>query len=173
MGAERLTDSSHTRMRRGDLARVDISERAPLLRTIAEAHQLTGWMLFDRGSVGWPPVVRRRPTPETTAGHWIWSLLSADPCRIHEHVERRSGPRRRRAYGSSWARRSGNRRLTGFVATDGSASTRQLGEAEDSLLRPTWYNGAVSKRRSSAETTFTELGFPLSVPCERSSNSSR
>ncbi|MEV6340453.1 helix-turn-helix transcriptional regulator [Nocardia vinacea] len=134
MAAERLTDVvAHMNAAEQAVSRVEESQRTPLVRAIAEAHQLIGWMLFDRGSVAlaeqsFADAQRRARSAGAldlvayiggpSAG--FMSTWSGDPALGAE-----------RAYGSlSWARRSGNRRLTAFVATMAARAHAKMGEAD-------------------------------------------
>ncbi|MGW4330437.1 helix-turn-helix domain-containing protein [Nocardia sp. NPDC004573] len=109
------------------------SHRSSLLRVIAEAHQLAGWMLFDRGSVALADksfVAAKRVAEQAGALDLLafiggpnasfMSTWTGDPARGAE-----------RAYASlAWARRSGNHRLNAFVSTMAARAHARLGEAD-------------------------------------------
>lgn len=108
-------------------------ERARLYASIAEAHQLAGWMSFDHGhprqaerllgtARGWV----QRATDPALAAFVLGPNLSfvatygGDPALGVE-----------RAYGAvGWARRSGNHRLTGFAMAIGARAHARLGETD-------------------------------------------
>ncbi|GAA2535923.1 MULTISPECIES: helix-turn-helix domain-containing protein [Pseudonocardia] len=107
--------------------------RTPLYSSIAEAHQLAGWMSFDHGrprqaerllgtARGWV----ERATDPALAAFVLGPNLSfvatygGDPALGVE-----------RAYGAiGWARRSGNHRLTGFAMAIGARAHARLGETD-------------------------------------------
>ncbi|MFG3621290.1 multiprotein-bridging factor 1 family protein [Nocardia sp. NPDC047654] len=109
------------------------AHRTSLLRVIAEAQQLVGWMLFDRGSVALADksfVAAKRVAEQAGAldllafiggpNAGFMSTWTGDPARGAE-----------RAYASlAWARRSGNRRLNAFVSTMAARAHARLGEAD-------------------------------------------
>lgn len=108
-------------------------ERAQLYASIAEAHQLAGWMSFDHGRprqaerlLGTARVWVERATDPALAAFVLGPNLSfvatygGDPALGVE-----------RAYGAiGWARRSGNHRLTGFAMAIGARAHARLGETE-------------------------------------------
>ncbi|MEU7765027.1 hypothetical protein AB0B25_07885 [Nocardia sp. NPDC049190] len=114
------------------VSKVEEAERTLLLRAIAEAHQLSGWMLFDRGSVTLAErsftsarrIANRAGALDLVAfvggpNSSFMSTWSGDPAQGAEQ-----------AYASlSWARRSGNRRLTAFVTTMAARAHARMGEA--------------------------------------------
>ncbi|MGW5218759.1 helix-turn-helix domain-containing protein [Nocardia sp. NPDC004085] len=109
------------------------SYRSSLLRVIAEAHQLAGWMLFDRGSVALADksfIAAKRVAEQAGALDLLafiggpnasfMSTWTGDPARGAE-----------RAYASlAWARRSGNHRLNAFVCTMAARAHARLGESD-------------------------------------------
>lgn len=110
-----------------------LAQRKPLLRVAAEAYQLAGWMLFDHGYVaGAERAFKKAKLVAERAGALdlvayiggpnagFMSTWGGDPTRGAE-----------RAYGSlAWARRSGNRRLSAFVAAIAARAHARMGEVE-------------------------------------------
>ncbi|WP_246124147.1 hypothetical protein [Nocardia bhagyanarayanae] len=115
------------------VSRTDRACRMRVQRLIAEAHQLSGWMLFDRGSVSLAEkafATARQSAEQADAldllafiggpNSAFMSIWSGDPAGGAE-----------RAYGAlAWARRSGNRRLAAFVSTMAARAHARMGEAE-------------------------------------------
>ncbi|WP_327118959.1 helix-turn-helix domain-containing protein [Nocardia sp. NBC_01730] len=133
MAARQLDELvAHANAAEAVVSRVEEDERTPLLRAIAEAHQLSGWMLFDRGSVALAErsftnarrIANRADALDLIAfvggpNSSFMSTWCGDPAQGAEQ-----------AYASlSWARRSGNRRLTAFVTTMAARAHARMGEA--------------------------------------------
>jgi len=134
MAAAHLEEiSAYTAAAQGIISQLGASQRRLLYRLIAEAHQLSGWVLFDRGSLALAEkaFAASRVAAEQ-AGAWdliayiggpnsaFLSTWSGEPARGAE-----------RAYGAlAWARRSGNRRLSAFVLTMSARSHARLGEPQ-------------------------------------------
>lgn len=134
MAAAQLDEiAAHIDAARAIFPRLDSSTQHALRRLLAEAHQLSGWMMFDRGSVAMAEkafAASRRAAEQAGAldllayiggpNSAFMSTWSGDPARGAE-----------RAYGAvSWARRSRNRRLSAFVLTMAARAHARLGEAE-------------------------------------------
>ncbi|MEU2258149.1 XRE family transcriptional regulator [Nocardia xishanensis] len=134
MAAEHLDDVMiHANAAYRILSRVDEAQRVSLQRVIAEAHQLTGWMQFDRGSVAAAEssfTTARRAAEQANAldllafvggpNAGFMSTWAGDPARGAE-----------RCYASlAWARRSKNDRLTAFVTTMAARAHARMGETE-------------------------------------------
>ncbi|MEV0027865.1 helix-turn-helix transcriptional regulator [Nocardia sp. NPDC050793] len=115
------------------VSRVDASQRVSLHRAIAEAHQLTGWMQFDRGSVAAAErsfTAARRAAEQANAldllafvggpNAGFVSTWAGDPDRGAELCYASLG----------WARRSQNHRLTAFVTTMAARAHARMGETE-------------------------------------------
>ncbi|MEV4129330.1 helix-turn-helix transcriptional regulator [Nocardia sp. NPDC049707] len=130
------------------VCRVNESQRAQLLRNIAEAHQLAGWMLFDRGSVSLAEdaFANARRTAERIGAMDLIAFVGGPNAAFMSTWSGDPAQGAERAYGAmSWARRSGNRRLTAFVATiaaraharmdEADLCTKMLVEAESELSR--------------------------------------
>ncbi|MET8875720.1 helix-turn-helix transcriptional regulator [Nocardia sp. NPDC004604] len=130
------------------VSRVSESQRAQLLRNIAEAHQLAGWMLFDRGSVSLAEdaFANARRTAERIGAMDLIAFVGGPNAAFMSTWSGDPAQGAERAYGAmSWARRSGNRRLAAFVATiaaraharmdEADLCTKMLVEAESELSR--------------------------------------
>ncbi|MBF6183384.1 helix-turn-helix domain-containing protein [Nocardia otitidiscaviarum] len=113
--------------------KVSVRRRAVLWRVVAEAHQLAGWMMFDRG--------KRRSAEKLLAR----ARTAAERARALDVMAYVGGPNTafmstwsgdpalgaEQAYGAlAWAYRSGNRRLTAFVATMAARAHARMGEAD-------------------------------------------
>lgn len=93
--------------------------KTSLRRTLAEAEQLAGWMLFDRGDQpGAERMFARAKSAAQLAGAADLVAYVLGPSAAYSSIwcgNPELGAER--AYGSlAWARRSGNRRLTAFAA---------------------------------------------------------
>ncbi len=108
-------------------------EKISLRRTVAEAHQLAGWMMFDRGDQ--PGAERmfadaRDAAAQAGAADLVAYVLG--PSAAYSNIwcgNPELGAER--AYGSlAWARRSGNRRLAAFAAAVAARAHARLGENE-------------------------------------------
>ncbi|NNH74793.1 helix-turn-helix domain-containing protein [Nocardia uniformis] len=134
MTADRLREVvGHAEAAEAVVSKVAPAQRKPLLRIVAEAYQLAGWMLFDQGHVaGAERTFSRAKSAAERAGALdlvayiggpnagFMSTWGGDPTLGAE-----------RAYGSlAWAKRSSNRRLTAFVATIAARAHARMGEAE-------------------------------------------
>lgn len=113
------------------LPRVGRHKRVRLHASIAEAHQLAGWMSFDHG--------HPRRAEQFLGTARSWAERAADPALAAfvlgpslSFISTYSGNPARgveRAYGAiGWARRSGNHRLTGFTMAIGARAHARLGE---------------------------------------------
>lgn len=125
--------SAYTTAAQQVLSQLSCPQRGMLYRLIAEAHQVSGWVLFDRGSLALAEkafAASRVAAEQAGALDLIayiggpnsafMSTWSGEPARGAE-----------RAYGAlSWARRSGNRRLSAFVLAMSARSHARLGEPE-------------------------------------------
>lgn len=122
---------AHARAAEMVLPLVGRDERLRLHASIAEAHQLAGWMSFDHGHP------RRAERLLGTAR--TWAERAADPALAAfvlgpslSFVATYGGDPAlgvERAYGAiGWARRSGNHRLTGFAMAIGARAHARLGE---------------------------------------------
>ncbi|MFF3569229.1 helix-turn-helix domain-containing protein [Nocardia jiangxiensis] len=112
--------------------RASSRERVMLRRTVAEAQQLAGWMMFDRGRTKAAEglLARARVSAEQAQAFDLIGYIagpnlafihtwSGDPARGAEL-----------AYGAlAWANRSGNRRLSAFVATMAARAHAKMGES--------------------------------------------
>lgn len=134
MAASHLEEiSAYTAAARQVVVKLASPQRQMLYQLIAEAHQLSGWVLFDRGSLALAEkafAASRVAAEQADAldlmayiggpNSAFMSIWSGEPARGAE-----------RAYGAlSWARRSGNRRLSAFVLTMSARSHARLGESE-------------------------------------------
>ncbi len=122
---------AHARAAEEVLPRVGHDERARLHASIAEAHQLAGWMSFDHD--------RPRRAEQLLGTARSWAERAADPALAAfvlgpslSFVATYGGDPAlgvERAYGAiGWARRSGNHRLTGFAMAIGARAHARLGE---------------------------------------------
>lgn len=134
MNADRLHEVlSYSKAAESIVAKVSVSQRGPLFRGLGEAQQLAGWMMFDRG--------RSRSAERMFAS----ARASAEHAKALDLVAFVGGPNfafmsmwggdpalgAEQAYGAmAWAYRSGNRRLTAFVATMAARAHARMGEAE-------------------------------------------
>lgn len=134
MAADRLDEVvGYARAAETFAPKVAVGQRATLLRTVAEAQQLAGWMMFDRGQ-------RRRAESLFTDAR-----TSAERAGALDLVAYIGGPNAafmstwtgnppqgaEQAYGAlAWASRSGNRRLVAFVATIAARAHARMGEAD-------------------------------------------
>ncbi|QIS18355.1 helix-turn-helix domain-containing protein [Nocardia terpenica] len=104
-----------------------------LRRAVAEAQQLAGWMLFDRGD---QPGAERMFTAARSAARQAGAAdlvaYVLGPSAAYSNIwggDPELGVER--AYGSlAWARRSGNRRLAAFAAAVAARAHARLGEEE-------------------------------------------
>ncbi|MFE9324075.1 helix-turn-helix domain-containing protein [Nocardia sp. NPDC052278] len=149
MAAKRLPEVvAQAKMAEKFVSRVNESQRAQLLRNIAEAHQLAGWMLFDRGSVSLAEnaFANARRTAERIGAMDLIAFVGGPNAAFMSTWSGDPAQGAERAYGAmSWARRSGNRRLAAFVATiaaraharmdEANLCTKMLVEAETELSR--------------------------------------
>lgn len=134
MNADRLREViSYSNAAAAIVSKVSVPQREPLLRGLGEARQLAGWMLFDRGRSrnAERMFASARATAERAEAldlvayvggpnFAFMSMWGGDPARGAEQ-----------AYGAmAWAYRSGNRRLTAFVATMAARAHARMGEAE-------------------------------------------
>ncbi len=133
MAAAHLEDlGAHARAAQQIASRLDFARQRVLGRLIAEAHQLSGWMLFDRGSVGLAEkaFAASRLAAEKAGALDLLAFIGGPNAAF---VSTWSGEPERgaeRAYGAlSWARRSGNRRLSAFVLTMSARAHARLGES--------------------------------------------
>ncbi|MGW4370284.1 hypothetical protein ACWEKT_32030 [Nocardia takedensis] len=115
------------------LPKVNDSTQTELHRLISEAHQLTGWLMFDAGRLAMADrafAASRRAAERANAmdlmayiggpNSAFMSTWSGDPASGAE-----------KAYGAvAWARRSGNRRLSAFVLTMAARAHARLGEGD-------------------------------------------
>lgn len=124
---------SHARAAERVLPGVGRDERVRLYVSIAEAHQLAGWMSFDHG--------RHRQAERLLGTARGWVERSSDPALAAfvlgpnlSFVATYGGDPAlgvERAYGAiGWARRSGNHRLTGFAMAIGARAHARLGETD-------------------------------------------
>ncbi|PXX71756.1 helix-turn-helix protein [Nocardia tenerifensis] len=104
-----------------------------LRRTLAEAEQLAGWMLFDRGDQAGAERMfadARRTAQQAGAADLVAYVLG--PSAAYASIwcgDAELGAER--AYGAlAWARRSGNRRLAAFVAAVAARAHARLGEGD-------------------------------------------
>ncbi|MGV9678551.1 helix-turn-helix domain-containing protein [Nocardia sp. NPDC003482] len=112
--------------------RVSSRERVQLRRTVAEAQQLAGWMMFDRGRI------------KVADDLFARARFSAEPAQAFDLIAYIVGPNQafmhtwsgdaakgaELAYGAlPWAYRSGNRRLSAFVATMAARAHAKMGES--------------------------------------------
>lgn len=122
---------AHARAAEKVLPLVGRDERLRLHASIAEAHQLAGWMSFDHD--------RPRRAEHLLGTARSWAERAADPALAAfvlgpslSFVATYSGDPAlgvERAYGAiGWARRSGNHRLTGFAMAIGARAHARLGE---------------------------------------------
>ncbi|MFI6173863.1 helix-turn-helix domain-containing protein [Nocardia sp. NPDC051052] len=107
--------------------------RKSLRRTLAEAQQLAGWMMFDRGDQpGAERMFAGARTAAEQAGAADLVAYVLGPSAAYANIW--SGNPElgaERAYGSlAWARRSGNRRLAAFAAAVAARAHARLGEGD-------------------------------------------
>ncbi|WP_280359180.1 hypothetical protein [Nocardia otitidiscaviarum] len=134
MAADRVQEmAEHARLAETFTTKVPVGQRASLLRAVAEARQLTGWMMFDRGH-------------RTNAERMFASArASAERAEALDLVAFVGGPNAafmstwtgtpargaEEAYGAlAWANRSGSRRLAAFVATMAARAHARMGEVD-------------------------------------------
>ncbi|GGK48493.1 helix-turn-helix domain-containing protein [Nocardia camponoti] len=107
--------------------------RNDLRRGVAEAYQLAGWMLFDRGNTTAADKAfteARRNAQQANAIELVAFIGGPNAAFMTTwHGDASTGVAQ--AYGAlAWARRSGNRRLSAFVATMAARAHARLGESE-------------------------------------------
>jgi transcriptional regulator with XRE-family HTH domain len=124
---------SHARAAELVLPRIGRDDRARLSASIAEAHQLAGWMQFDQG--------RPRLAERLLGSAREWVQRAADPALAAfvlgpnlSFVATYGGDPAlgvERAYGAiGWARRSGNHRVTAFTMAIGARAHARLDEPD-------------------------------------------
>ncbi|MBF6339786.1 helix-turn-helix domain-containing protein [Nocardia abscessus] len=115
------------------VARIGEAHRNPLLRLISEAHQLAGWMLFDRGSVvlAEKSFAAARKAAEHADALDLLAFVGGPNAGFMSTWTGDPGRGAERSYAAlAWARRSGNRRLTAFVSTMAARAHAKMGEAD-------------------------------------------
>ncbi len=113
--------------------KVPVNQRAPLLRTVAEAQQLTGWMMFDRGHCANAErmLASARASAERAEALDLVAFVGGPNAAFMSTWTGTPARGAEQAYGAwAWARRSGNRRLAAFVATMAARAHARMGEAD-------------------------------------------
>ncbi|WP_332873362.1 helix-turn-helix transcriptional regulator [Nocardia aurea] len=134
MATAHLDDlAAHARAAQQLASRLDSARQRALGRLIAEAHQLSGWMLFDRGSVALAEkaFAASRLAAEQAGALDLLAFIGGPNAAFVSTWSGEPDRGAERAYGAlSWARRSGNRRLSAFVLTMSARAHARLGESE-------------------------------------------
>lgn len=113
--------------------KVAVGQRAVLLRTVAEAQQLAGWMTFDRGQRKRAESLftNARASAERAGAFDLVAYIGGPNAAFMSTWTGEPAQGAEQAYGAlAWAYRSGNRRLTAFVATMAARAHARLGEAD-------------------------------------------
>ncbi len=113
--------------------KVSVRRRAVLWRAVAEAHQLAGWMMFDRGQrrSAEKLLTRARTAAERARALDVMAYVGGPNTAFMSTWSGEPALGAEQAYGAlAWAYRSGNRRLTAFVATMAARAHARMGEAD-------------------------------------------
>ncbi len=134
MAANRLDEVvGHIRVAQSFAPKVPVGQRALLLRTVAEAQQLAGWMMFDRGQRKRAEdlFMNARVSAERAGALDLMAYVGGPNVAFMSTWSGEPARGAEQAYGAlSWAYRSGNRRLVAFVATMAARAHARMGEAD-------------------------------------------
>ncbi|MFE3001405.1 hypothetical protein ACFXG4_41275 [Nocardia sp. NPDC059246] len=104
-----------------------------MLRTVAEAQQLAGWMMFDRGQGNKAESLftDARKSAERAGALDLVAYIGGPNAAFMSTWTGEPARGAEQAYGAlAWAYRSGNRRLAAFVATIAARAHARMGEAD-------------------------------------------